>query len=226
MSLFGVKYYWSITQMSNLTFNAESRSDTGKGASRRLRHANSVPGIIYGGNVDPQNLTLNHDDIIKSLENEAIYTSIITVNIDGKENKAVIKDIQRHAYKPKVLHMDFQRVSENEKIHMHVPIHFLGGENAPGVKAGGQMTHNLSDIEVACMAKDLPEYLEIDVSAMNIGDTLHISDLTLPEGVVSAELAHGADHDQPIVAIHKSRAMSDDDADAAPAAEDAASDED
>jgi len=212
--------------MSNLTFNAESRSDTGKGASRRLRHANSVPGIIYGGNVDPQNLTLNHDDIIKSLENEAIYTSIITVNIDGKENKAVIKDIQRHAYKPKVLHMDFQRVSENEKIHMHVPIHFLGGENAPGVKAGGQMTHNLSDIEVACMAKDLPEYLEIDVSAMNIGDTLHISDLTLPEGVVSAELAHGADHDQPIVAIHKSRAMSDDDADAAPAAEDAASDED
>jgi len=212
--------------MSNLTFNAESRSDTGKGASRRLRHSNSVPAIIYGGGVDPQNLTLNHDDIIKSLENEAVYTSILSVNIDGTENKAVIKDIQRHAYKPKVLHMDFQRVSENEKIHMHIPIHFLGGENAPGVKAGGQMTHNLSDIEVLCMAKDLPEYLEIDVSALNIGDTLHISDLTMPAGVVSVELSHGADHDQPIVAIHKSRAMSDDeDSGAAPTADDAASDE-
>lgn len=195
--------------MSNFTFNAESRSDIGKGASRRLRHANSVPAVIYGGNVDPQSLSLNHDDIIKSLEHEDVYTSILTVNIDGTANKAVIKDVQRHAYKPKVLHMDFQRVSENEKIHMHVPIHFLGGENSPGVKAGGQMTHNMSDIEVICLAKDLPSYLEIDVSAMNVGDTLHISDLTLPEGVVSVELSHGADHDQPIVAIHKSRGMSD-----------------
>ena len=207
--------------MSNFIFNAESRSDTGKGASRRLRHANSVPAIIYGGKVDPQSLTLNHNDIIKILETEAVYTSILTVNIDGKANKAIIKDIQRHAYKPKVLHMDFQRVNQDEKIHMHVPIHFLGGENSPGVKAGGQMTHNMSDVEVACKAKDLPEYLEIDVSNMDIGDTLHISDLSMPAGVVSVELSHGSDHDQPIVAIHKSRAMDDSADTSAPEAPDA-----
>jgi large subunit ribosomal protein L25 len=198
--------------MNNYTFNTESRSDTGKGASRRLRHTNSIPAIIYGGGGEAQSLTINHDDVIKALENEAVYTSILTVNIDGKANKAIIKDIQRHAYKPKVLHMDFQRVSENEKIHMHVPIHFLGGDSAPGVKAGGQMTHNMSDIEVACLAKDLPEYLEIDVSGMELGDTLHISDLALPQGVVSVELSHGSDHDQPIVAIHKARGMSDEEA--------------
>ena len=201
--------------MSDFILNATSRSDTGKGASRRLRHTNAIPAVIYGGDIDPQSLTLNHDDIIKSLENEAIYTSVMIVNVDGTDNKAIIKDIQRHAYKPKVLHMDFQRVSENEQIHMHVPIHFLNGENAPGVKAGGQMTHNMSDVEVSCMAKNLPEYIEIDVSNMEIGDTLHISDLSLPEGVVSVELSHGADHDQPIVAIHKSRAISEDDDEAA-----------
>jgi len=193
--------------MSNFTINAKLRNDIGKGASRRLRHANAIPAIIYGRGSEPQSLTLDHNDIIKSLENEAIYTSILTINIDGNENKAVMKDIQRHAYKPKVLHIDFQRVSENEKIHMHVPIHFIGGENAPGVKAGGQMTHNMNDVEISCLAKDLPEYIEINVSAMNIGDTLHISDLPLPEGVVSVELAHGSDHDQPVVAIHKSRGM-------------------
>ncbi|HFE38918.1 MAG TPA: 50S ribosomal protein L25/general stress protein Ctc [Gammaproteobacteria bacterium] len=205
--------------MSNFTLNAELRSDTGKGASRRLRHKNAFPAVIYGGDADPQLLTLNHDDIVKSLENEAIYTSILTINIDGKGNQAVIKDIQRHAYKPKVLHMDFQRVSRDEKIHMHVPIHFLNGENAPGVKAGGQMTHNMSDIEVSCLAKDLPEYIEIDVSKMEMGDTLHISDLALPDGVVSVELIHGSDHDQPIVAIHKSRGMSDGDSSEATEAE-------
>ena len=204
--------------MSNFTFNAESRSDTGKGASRRLRHTNAIPAIIYGGKANPQSLTLNHDDVIKTLEVEAVYTSILTVNIDGKANKAIIKDIQRHAYKPKVLHMDFQRVNENEKIHMHIPIHFLGGENSPGVKVGGQMTHNMSDVEVSCLAKDLPEYLEIDVSNMEMGETLHISDLKMPSGVVSVELAHGSDHDQPIVAIHKSRAMDESEDTSAPEA--------
>ena len=210
--------------MSNFTLNLTNRTDTGKGASRRLRHTNQIPAVIYGGEQEPQSLQMNHDDILKALADEAIYTSILDVNIDGKVTKAVFKDIQRHAYKPKVLHLDFFRVNENEKIHMHVPIHCLGGENSPGVKAGGQMNHNMSDIEVICLAKDLPEYLEIDVSNMDIGDTLHISDLTMPAGVVSAELSHGADHDQPIVAIHKSRAMTDDDAasdDAAPS-EDAA----
>ncbi len=207
--------------MSTYTLNLSNRSDTGKGASRRLRHANLIPAVIYGGDEEPQALQMNHDDIIKALASEAIYTSIIDVNIDGKVTKAVIKDIQRHAYKPKVLHLDLLRVSQNEKIHMHVPIHCLGADIAPGVKAGGQMNHNMNDIEVICLAKDLPEYLELDVSAMKIGDTLHISDLPLPEGVVSAQLMHGPDHDQPIVAIHKSRGMTEDSADNEAAQEDA-----
>ncbi len=207
--------------MSTFTLNLTNRTDKGKGASRRLRRTNQIPAVIYGGGTEPQSLQMNHDDIIKALSDGAIYTSVLDINIDGKVTKAVFKDIQRHAYKPKVLHIDFLRINDNEKIHMHIPIHCLGGDVAPGVKAGGQMNHNMSDIEVICLAKDLPEYLEIDVSEMNIGDTLHISDLPLPEGVVSAELAHGAAHDQPIVAIHKSRGMSEDDEDAADAAEDA-----
>jgi len=208
--------------MSTFTLNLTNRTDLGKGASRRLRHTNNIPAVIYGGGKEPQSLQMNHDDIIKALADEAIYTSIIDVNIDGKVTKAVFKDIQRHAYKPKVLHLDFLRVSANEKIHMHVPIHFLGAEDAPGVKAGGQMNHNMSDIEIICLAKDLPEYLEIDVSAMNVGDTLHISDLALPEGVVSAELMHGPDHDQPIVAVHKSRAMTEGSDDGEAASDEAA----
>ena len=114
--------------MSNFTLNLTNRTDTGKGASRRLRHTNNIPAVIYGGGIDPQSLQMNHDDILKALADEAIYTSILDVNIDGKVTKAVFKDIQRHAYKPKVLHLDFLRVSANEKIHMHIPIHCLGGE--------------------------------------------------------------------------------------------------
>lgn len=196
--------------MKNFNLRAELRSDLGKGASRRLRHANSVPAVIYGGGQDPQPLTINHDDVLKSIEHEAFYTSILNINVDGTNSKAVVKDIQRHAYKPKVLHMDFQRVSENEKIHMHIPIHFINGDIAPGVKAGGQLTHMMSDIEVVCKAKDLPEYIELDVSGLNIGDTLHISDLPLPEGVVSVELSHGEDHNQPVAAVVKTRGMATD----------------
>jgi len=197
--------------MQNFTLEAQLRSDLGKGASRRLRHANSIPAVIYGGNAEPQSLTFNHDDILKAIEFEAFYTSILNINIDGKTVKAVAKDIQRHAYKPKVLHMDLQRVSENEKIHMNIPIHFINGDVSPGVKGGGQLTHMMSDVEVICMAKDLPEYIELDVSGLNIGDTLHISDLPLPEGVTSVELSHGDDHNQPVAAVHKTRGMSADD---------------
>ena len=198
--------------MKSFTLNAESRGDIGKGASRRLRHANQFPAVIYGGDAEPQSLTMDHSEILKVIEDEAFYTSILNVQIDGKDTRAVVKDIQRHAYKPKILHMDFQRVSEDQKIHMQVPIHFLGGENSPGVKTGGQMTHLMNSIEIECKAKDLPEYIEIDVSAMNVGDTLHISDLPLPEGVTSVELAHGEDHDQPVVAVQKARGMKADEA--------------
>jgi large subunit ribosomal protein L25 len=160
---------------------------------------------MYGGGQDPVSLTFNHDDINKALDNEAFYSSILTVNIDGKANKAVLKDVQRHAYKPKILHVDLQRVSDKEKIHMNVPLHFIGEEKAPGLKEGGQISHNMSDLEITCMAKDLPEFIEVDVSAMGLEDMLHISDLKLPAGVESVQLSHGEDHDLPVVSLHKKK---------------------
>jgi len=190
---------------TQFTINAESRSDLGKGASRRLRRMNQIPAVIYGGGKNSVSLTINHDDVIKALENEAFYSSILNINIDGKGLKAVLKDVQRHAFKPKVLHMDFQRVNEKEKIHMHVPLHFKGEDIAPGVKAGGMVSHQLSDLEVICLAKNLPEYILVDVSMLNIGDAVHISDLSLPSGVESVALAHGADHDLPVVVVQKLR---------------------
>ncbi len=198
--------------MKLFTLTAETRGDLGKGASRRLRHADKFPAIIYGGGADPIPLTMSHSEVLKAIDDEAFYTSILNIKIDGQDTKAVVKDIQRHAFKPKILHMDFQRVSDDQTITMVVPIHFIGEENAPGVRAGGQMTHAMNNIEIQCSAKDLPEYIEIDVSNMQIGDTMHISDLPLPEGVVSVELQHGADHDQPVVAIHKARGMKADEA--------------
>ena len=211
---------------TQFTVNAESRSDLGKGASRRLRRANLIPAVIYGGEENPLSLTINHDDVIKALQNEAFYSSILDISIAGKSQKAVLKDVQRHAFKPKVLHMDFQRVNEKEKIHMHVPLHFEGEAVAPGAKAGGLVSHQLSDLEVTCLAKDLPEYILVDVSAMDIGDTIHISDLSLPAGVESVALAHGADHDLPVVAVQKLRGASeDDDSDASAAEEDGGSEE-
>ena len=190
---------------TDIIIEAVTRADIGKGASRRLRHANQIPAVLYGGGTDPVSLTFDHNDILKSLDNEAFYSSILTVKVDGKANKAVLKDVQRHAYKPKVLHIDLQRVSDKEKIHMHVPLHFIGDDKAPGLREGGLLTHNMSDLEIVCMAKDLPEFIEVDVSNMGLEETLHISDLKLPAGVESVQLSHGADHDLPVAAMHKKK---------------------
>ncbi len=196
---------------ANFVIEAESRSDEGKGASRRLRRQGKIPAIIYGGGEPPRSLSLDHNAMLHLLENEAAYSSILTVKIDGKDSRAVLRDIQRHAYKPKLLHVDLQRVSDSDVIHMNVPLHFVGEDVAPGVKSGGLMTHNLTEIEVVCAAKDLPEYIEVDVSGMGPNSVLHLSDLKLPEGVKSAELMHGEDHDQPVVSIHTRGGAGDDD---------------
>ena len=190
---------------TDIIIEAVTRADIGKGASRRLRHANQIPAVLYGGGTDPVSLTFDHNDILKSLENEAFYSSILTVKVDGKANKAVLKDVQRHAFKPKVLHIDLQRVSDKEKIHMHVPLHFIGDDKAPGLREGGLLTHNMADLEIICMAKDLPEFIEVDVSNMGLEATIHISDLKLPAGVESVQLSHGADHDLPVAAMHKKK---------------------
>jgi large subunit ribosomal protein L25 len=177
----------------------------GKGASRRLRRDGKVPAIIYGGNVDPQAITVLHSEVLKRLDHEAFYSHILTVNVDGKANKAVLRDMQRHPSKPTVMHMDFQRVDAKKPIRVHVPLHFIGEDVAPGVKAGGLVTHETIEVELEVLPKHLPEYIEVDISRLEIGDSLHLTDLTLPETGSLVELARGADHDLPVVSIHARR---------------------
>ena len=187
--------------------NAQSRTDTGKGASRRLRHAGKIPAIIYGGGKDPESLTLSHNEVLRNLENEAFYSHILSIKIDGKETRAILRDLQRHPSRYMVLHMDLQRVREDEKLKTSVPLHFLGEEEAPGVKAGGLVSHDLTELEVECLPKDLPEYIEVDVSALDIGDSIHLSGITVPEGVTLLELARGEGHDQSVVSVHVKRVV-------------------
>jgi len=187
--------------------DAEVRTDMGKGASRRLRHANKIPAIMYGGG-DPVSLTLEHNKIMHALENEAFYSHILTINIDGKPEKAVLRDLQRHPAKPTILHADFQRVNMKEKLHMHVPLHFINEDIAPGVKdEGGLIQHNVVEVEVSCLPTDLPEYIEVDVAELTMGNSLHLSDIKVADGVELVQLAHGESHDLPVVSIHKPRAV-------------------
>jgi len=185
--------------------NAESRTDTGKSASRRLRHAGKIPAIIYGGGTDPQSLTLSHNEVLRNLENEAFYSHILSIKIDGKETRAILRDLQRHPSRYMVLHMDLQRVREDEKLKTSVPLHFLGEEDAPGVKEGGLVMHDLTELEVECFPRDLPEFIAVDVSELEIGDSIHLSGVTVPEGVTLLELERGDAHDQSVVSIHVKR---------------------
>jgi large subunit ribosomal protein L25 len=187
--------------------NAEPRSDTGKGASRRLRHAGKVPAIMYGGNKDPEALTLSHNEVLRNLENEAFYSHILTIKSAGSETQAILRDLQRHPSKPRILHMDLQRVSATEKLKTHLPVHILGEETAAGVKAGGLVSHDLTEVAIECLPKDLPEFVEVDISALEIGDSIHLSALNVPEGVTLTELARGEDHDISVVSIHAKRVV-------------------
>jgi large subunit ribosomal protein L25 len=182
--------------------NAELRTDMGKGASRRLRHAGKVPGILYGGKKEPAAVTFPHKDVAKSLEHEAFYSHILTVNVDGKAEKAVLKDLQRHPYKPIIMHLDLQRVTDTDKIRVHVPLHFMGEDVAPGVKLrSGIVNHLMKHVDVTCLAKDLPEYIEVDVSPLEAGESVHLSEIKLPSGVEIPGLVAGSEHDLPVVTI-------------------------
>lgn len=186
--------------------NAELRTDKGKGASRRLRRADKVPAIIYGGKKDPQSLSLKHNELMLHLDHEAFYSHILGVKIDGKTEKAVLRDVQRHPSKPRVLHVDFLRVSETEKLRMNVPLHFMNADISVGVKQeGGVVSHLSSEVEVNCLAKDLPEYIEVDLANLELGHSIHLSELKLPSGVELVELSYGEAHDQAIVNIHKAK---------------------
>jgi large subunit ribosomal protein L25 len=200
--------------------NAEPRNDKGKGASRRLRRAGMVPAILYGGDEEPRALALNHNQVLRSLEHEAFYSHILTVNVGGTGTRAVLRDLQRHPSKPTILHVDLQRVSATEKLRMHVPLHFLGEDIAPGVKLGGGMVmHELIEVEIECLPQDLPEFIEVDVSALEVGDSLHLSDLKVPQGLTLVELARGEDHDLGVVSIHARRTGGEEEEGVAPAAE-------
>jgi len=193
--------------MSNEDFvlHAESRELTGKGASRRLRRESSkVPGIIYGGSKKPQMISLLQKDLIKHLENEAFYSHIISVEVDGAAQDVILKDLQRHPAKPVIYHLDLLRVSKTKKFTTRVPLHFINEDTSTGVKVqGGMVSHSISELEISCLPADLPEYIEVDLAAVEIGQTVHISDLQLPKGVESVQLSHGHDHDLPVASINK-----------------------
>ncbi len=181
---------------ANFEVIAQSRTDTGKGASRRLRRSGLLPGIVYGAHQDPTMISLQHHELVHALENEAFYSNLLTLKLDGKAETVVLKDLQRHPAKPFIMHVDFQRVQADEKIRLHVPIHFVNEESCPGIKAGGQASHVMSDVEISCLPKDLPEYIAVDMSKLEMGAILHASELSLPAGV---ELAASDTGEDPIV---------------------------
>ena len=193
--------------MAKFDFKLEvqPRETLGKGASRRLRRCeDKVLGVVYGGNEKAQPITLAHHHVVKALENEAIYSHILTITSNGKKQKVVLKDIQRHPYKPRVMHMDFMRIDENKPITMHVPLHFLGQETAPGVVLGGGIvTHHMVELEIKCLPRDLPEFIEIDLTNAELDTVVHLSHVKLPKGVETTLVVHSAEDDLPVVSIHK-----------------------
>ena len=194
---------------TNFTINAKSREDTGKGASRRLRRlTGEVPAIIYGGKKDAEKISILHKDITKALENDAVYSSIISLSIDGKAEDTIIKDIQRHPAKQIILHMDFLRVSKTTKLQTRVPLNFINEDICVGVKLGGGLiAHTMTDIEVSCLPKDLPESIDVDMAEVDVGQIVHLSDLTLPDGVESVSLSQGADYDLTVATVNKQKAV-------------------
>lgn len=185
---------------------ATPRTEHGTSASRRLRRQdNRVPAVIYGGGLDksPESISLNHDHIVVALENERVYSHILTLKVDGKDQSVIIKGLQRHPFKRKITHVDFLRINPNEKVIMRVPLHFKGDTVAPGVKdSGGTISHLMADLEIRCLPKHLPEHIDVDVSEMKLDEVLHVSDLKLPEGV---EPAHAKSRDAVVVSIHTPR---------------------
>ena len=202
---------------TDFVLNAKSREDTGKGASRRLRRlAGEIPAIVYGGKKDAAKVTLLHKEVAKELDNEAFYSHIIALDIDGKSEDVILKDVQRHPAKKIILHLDFFRVSKSTKLQTRVPLHFINEEISVGVKMnGGIVAHTMTDLEVLCLPKDLPEYIEVDMAEVEVGQIVHISDIKLPKGVESVALNQGADHDLSVATINKPKAAVEEDSEAA-----------
>lgn len=187
------------------TLSAVVRTELGKGASRRLRRANErVAAIIYGGEAEPLPIAIDKPALYKAIEDESFYSSVITINVDGKQEKVLVRDLQRHPFKALITHADFLRVNANEEITLIVQLHVINEENCKGVKVdGGELHIQNTDIEISCLPKDIPDHLEVDVADLGVGETIHLSGLKLPAGVTAVELSHGEDHDQPLVSVHR-----------------------
>jgi len=197
---------------------ANKRESKGTGASRRLRRADKVPGIVYGGGKDASSIELDHKQLFLQFRHEAFHASILMLNLDGKKEQVLLRDYQMHPVRTEIAHIDFQRVSATEKIHVKVPLHFINAETAPGVKLHGSIvTHILTEADVSCLAKDLPEFIEVDLGNMETGQTIHLSEIKLPKGVEFVKLAHG--DDSAVATVTKPRgATAAEEAEEAPAA--------
>lgn len=205
--------------MSIIVLQAEARSDIGKGASRRLRRLeNKVPAVIYGGDKKPQSLHLPHNKVIKALENEAIFASVFDLDINGKIEHVILKALQRHPYKPVILHMDLQRVSAKDVLVKHVPLHFINEQQSKAIKNGGIVTHTMTQVEIRCQAKDLPEFIEVNMAEMLLEQVLHLSDLKLPKGVQLTVDPKDGSHNLPVVSVHAPKVATSSDETTAPAA--------
>jgi large subunit ribosomal protein L25 len=202
--------------MVDFVLDAEVRDDQGKGASRRLRReAGKVPAIVYGGakNRKPQAITLAANELDKALQNEAFFSHVVTLNIGDKAEQVILKDLQRHPAKPVIYHADFLRVTKSTVITKIVPLHFINEDACVGVKQqGGKITHNVADVQVKCKLTDLPEFIEVDMTDVEAGTTLHLSDIALPKGVTLVQLALGADHDLAIASVAAKKASAEDEA--------------
>lgn len=215
--------------MADFVLNAELRSDKGKGASRRLRRqADLVPAILYGAGKEPQSLSIRHQDLHKACETEAFYSNIITINVDGNAEDAILKDLQRHPARDRIMHADFLRILMDQEITVEVPLHFVNEETCVGVRqGGGNISHNMTSVEITCLPGDLPEFVEVDVEDVDVGSSIHMSELVLPQGLVIPSLQLGADHDHVVVSVNAPKRTEEiDEVDAAPAAEDDAPAED
>ena len=168
----------------NIEFTAFARNTEGRGASRRMRRAGKAPGIVYGGPVAPTPIELDHNALFHALRNEAFHSSILTMKLDGAATKVLLRDVQMHPFRNEILHVDFQRVDENRKIHMKIPLHFVNGEISPAVKINSAIiSHVVADLDVSCLPKDLPEFIEVDLTELDVGHSIHVSALKMPPGV-------------------------------------------
>ncbi len=209
--------------MVSFTVNAEKREDMGKGASRRLRQTGMIPAVVYGAGKESAILSLKHSDMLRHLQDEAFYSHVLELEVDGSSEKVLLKDVQRHPYKAMVLHMDFLRISDDKAITMSIPLHFLNAEACVGIKQGGGILALLAkEVEITCLPKDLPSFIEIDLEELDLGTSVHLSQLTLPEGVTIAALdgtdGHDHDRDQAVVTVRKPKGVQAEDDDAETAA--------